>query len=101
MLQISFSRSEHPSALKHRITHLLQGVIAKAEYIHTWTDLGFSAEEVTRGIQSACGSVFAAEPDLTEFDTIVGDGDCGHTFASGAKGSVWIPHLCIEILNLS
>lgn len=56
----------------------------------TWTDLGFSAEEVARGIQGACQRVIAAEPDMTRFDTIVGDGDCGHTFASGAKGKSWI-----------
>ncbi|KAH0835770.1 DAK1 DegV-like protein [Lanmaoa asiatica] len=52
---------------------------------YMWTDLGFSAEEVTRGIRGACQSVFVAEPDMTRFDTIIGDGDCGHTFASGAK----------------
>ncbi|KAG9312736.1 DAK1 DegV-like protein [Chiua virens] len=52
---------------------------------YTWTDLGFSAEEVKKGIQGACQSVFASEPDMTRFDTIVGDGDCGHTFVSGAK----------------
>ncbi|KAF8129012.1 DAK1 DegV-like protein [Boletus edulis] len=52
---------------------------------YTWIDLGFSAEEVARGIRGACHSVFAAEPDMTRFDTVVGDGDCGHTFVSGAK----------------
>ena len=26
------------------------------------------------------------ESDLTKFDTIVGDGDCGETFARGATG---------------
>lgn len=56
---------------------------------YTWSDLGFSAEEVTRGIRGACERVLAAEPDMTRFDTIVGDGDCGHTFASGAKGELW------------
>ena len=32
------------------------------------------------------------ESDLTKFDTIVGDGDCGETFARGAMGGcrfVW------------
>lgn len=26
------------------------------------------------------------EHDLTRFDTVLGDGDCGETFTSGAKG---------------
>jgi len=39
-----------------------------------------------RAIEGACKSAIAAEPDLTRFDTIVGDGDCGETlaFASNA-----------------
>ncbi|KAG8215903.1 hypothetical protein J3R82DRAFT_7873 [Butyriboletus roseoflavus] len=66
---------------------------------YTWTDLGFSAEEVTKGVKGACQRVLAAEPDMTRFDTIVGDGDCGHTFASGAKGeyqTLW--HFRTEVL---
>jgi len=55
---------------------------------YTWIELGFSVEEITRGIRGASESVFAAEVDMTRFDTVVGDGDCGHTFASGAKGIV-------------
>ncbi|KAG2365971.1 hypothetical protein BDR07DRAFT_1397473 [Suillus spraguei] len=27
------------------------------------------------------------EPDMTRFDTIVGDGNCGETFAGSAEGS--------------
>ena len=35
-------------------------------------------------ILSACDALINNEPQLTRFDTIVGDGDCGHTFARGA-----------------
>ena len=35
--------------------------------------------------------MFAAEPDMTRFDTIVGDGDCEHTLTSDAKGEFWAP----------
>ncbi|KAL1665340.1 Dak1 domain-containing protein [Schizophyllum commune] len=38
-----------------------------------------------RTIRAAAEAVFAAEPDLTRWDTIVGDGDCGETCANGAK----------------
>ncbi|KIJ12474.1 hypothetical protein PAXINDRAFT_82830 [Paxillus involutus ATCC 200175] len=51
----------------------------------TWTDLGFSAEEIERGVRGACESVFAAEADMTKFDTVVGDGDCGETFVGGGR----------------
>ncbi|KIJ12478.1 hypothetical protein PAXINDRAFT_45011, partial [Paxillus involutus ATCC 200175] len=50
-----------------------------------WTDLGFSAEEIERGVRGACESVFAAEADMTRFDTVVGDGDCGETFVGGGR----------------
>ena len=35
-------------------------------------------------ISIACGNLIAAEPQITHFDTIVGDGDCGVTLARGA-----------------
>ncbi|KAL5478930.1 hypothetical protein ACEPAI_2217 [Sanghuangporus weigelae] len=40
---------------------------------------------VKSGIRGACAAVFAVENDLMRFDTIVGDGDCGATFSSGAR----------------
>ena len=36
--------------------------------------------------RSACNAVIAAEPNLTKWDTIMGDGDCGETFKTGARG---------------
>ncbi|KFY36075.1 hypothetical protein V494_05337 [Pseudogymnoascus sp. VKM F-4513 (FW-928)] len=36
-------------------------------------------------IMSGCDALIANEPKLTEFDTIVGDGDCGYTLRDGAK----------------
>jgi hypothetical protein len=41
--------------------------------------------EVRRMIVSGCESVIKAEPAITEYDTIVGDGDCGYTLRDGAK----------------
>ncbi|CEH14941.1 dihydroxyacetone kinase [Ceraceosorus bombacis] len=42
-------------------------------------------EEVRKAIEGACKSAIAAEPDLTRFDTIVGDGDCGETLATASN----------------
>ncbi|KAI5118762.1 hypothetical protein M0805_004848 [Coniferiporia weirii] len=51
----------------------------------SWETLGLEPKSIEHGLRGACVSVFLAEPDLTRFDTIVGDGDCGETFASGAR----------------
>lgn len=38
-----------------------------------------------RRVSQACSNLIAAEPQITHFDTIVGDGDCGITLARGAS----------------
>lgn len=45
----------------------------------------FTDPEVRQRITLACASVINAEPLITEYDTIVGDGDCGTTLRDGAK----------------
>lgn len=37
-------------------------------------------------LRQACFNMVACEPDLTVWDTEMGDGDCGETVAAGAKG---------------
>ena len=41
---------------------------------------------IASAIEWACRAVLKVEKELTEYDTILGDGDCGHTFAAGATG---------------
>ena len=43
-------------------------------------------KRIKDAITTAANDVMALEPDLTRWDTIVGDGDCGETCANGAKG---------------
>ncbi|EJD04928.1 Dak1-domain-containing protein [Fomitiporia mediterranea MF3/22] len=50
-----------------------------------WASAGLDPELVKAGIRGACRAVLVVENDLTHFDTIVGDGDCGATFSSGAR----------------
>ncbi|RDB27554.1 Dihydroxyacetone kinase 1 [Hypsizygus marmoreus] len=38
-----------------------------------------------RAIRAACEAVIRVEKDLTYFDTVLGDGDCGMTFSAGAR----------------
>lgn len=37
-------------------------------------------------VRQACANILAAEPNLTKFDTISGDGDCGTNLEAGARG---------------
>lgn len=37
-------------------------------------------------LRSACHALVLAEPDLTRWDTVMGDGDCGETLRTGANG---------------
>jgi triose/dihydroxyacetone kinase / FAD-AMP lyase (cyclizing) len=49
-------------------------------------NLSTTPETTKNAIKSACEAVLQAERAITEFDTVLGDGDCGETFSTGAKG---------------
>jgi dihydroxyacetone kinase len=44
------------------------------------------AEEFTHAVERACNALDRAEPEITRMDTISGDGDCGLTLRTGARG---------------
>ncbi|TFK34986.1 Dak1 domain-containing protein [Crucibulum laeve] len=52
----------------------------------SWDEVGcsISAASIEGGIRLACKAVLRVEKELTEYDTILGDGDCGETMAAGA-----------------
>ncbi|KAF9459766.1 Dak1 domain-containing protein [Collybia nuda] len=50
-----------------------------------WNLTDIPSGAVKSAITSACDAVFSVERDLTEYDTILGDGDCGETFSAGAR----------------
>lgn len=47
--------------------------------------MSFTDANVRTRIVAGCEAVIKAEPTITEYDTIVGDGDCGYTLRDGAK----------------
>ncbi|KAK4997253.1 hypothetical protein LTR66_003289 [Elasticomyces elasticus] len=49
------------------------------------TSISFANAEVRKRIEAGCAKVIEAEPAITEYDTIVGDGDCGYTLRDGAR----------------
>lgn len=48
--------------------------------------LKFEPEVAKTAFSRALASVIAAEPEITKFDTVVGDGDCGIGLKRGAEG---------------
>ncbi|TDZ59850.1 Dihydroxyacetone kinase 1 [Colletotrichum trifolii] len=49
------------------------------------SDLKYDPAAATKAITAALNRVIAAEPEVTKYDTIVGDGDCGIGLKRGAK----------------
>ncbi|KAF2218002.1 hypothetical protein CERZMDRAFT_14124, partial [Cercospora zeae-maydis SCOH1-5] len=48
-------------------------------------NLTFSPNSIRARTTAACNALITAEPTITDYDTIVGDGDCGYTLRDGAK----------------
>ncbi|EPE07023.1 dihydroxyacetone kinase [Ophiostoma piceae UAMH 11346] len=47
-------------------------------------DILIDASRLEKGLRKACMDLAEAEPDLTKWDTLMGDGDCGETLKTGA-----------------
>ncbi|KAF2718582.1 Dak phosphatase, partial [Polychaeton citri CBS 116435] len=60
--------------------HVLKKVLSPTSAV-----MSFNDAEVRKRIEAGCDAVIKAEPIITEYDTIVGDGDCGYTLRDGAK----------------
>jgi dihydroxyacetone kinase len=52
----------------------------------------FADLEPLEALRKALTAVIEAEPEVTRFDTVVGDGDCGDTLKRGAQGKLHRPH---------
>ncbi|KAI1340187.1 dihydroxyacetone kinase [Xylariaceae sp. FL0016] len=48
------------------------------------TDLSVEPVLLENMLRTACNALVEAEPDLTKWDTVMGDGDCGETLKTGA-----------------
>lgn len=51
------------------------------------TNLACDLDEIYRRLASGLRAVIESEAEITRYDTIVGDGDCGTTLARGAQGT--------------
>lgn len=50
------------------------------------SDLKYHAKSATQALEAGLQHVIAVEPDVTRFDSVVGDGDCGIGLKRGAEG---------------
>lgn len=51
-----------------------------------YSNLRVDKQKLRKSIELALQSVKEAEPKITHYDTLVGDGDCGETLVAGANG---------------
>jgi hypothetical protein len=53
-------------------------------------------------IRAACNALLTAEPDITKYDTLTGDGDCGLTLSAGARSVLAIlPSLDLSLCHVA
>ncbi|RCI08200.1 hypothetical protein L249_6342 [Ophiocordyceps polyrhachis-furcata BCC 54312] len=73
-----------PRRRRRREGQLVKPAPAPPKSVNPGRDLGVDAAVLDRMLRGACASLVEAEPDLTRWDTVMGDGDCGQTLKSGA-----------------
>lgn len=56
------------------------------------SDLKYDAKSATQALKTGLEYVIAVEPDVTRFDSVVGDGDCGIGLKRGATGMSCTPY---------
>ncbi|KAL2127135.1 hypothetical protein VTI74DRAFT_11266 [Chaetomium olivicolor] len=74
----------YPSRRK-RAEQLVQLPIEIKKPVDDSKDLKVEPALLDRMLRGACEALIAAEPDLTKWDTLMGDGDCGFTLKTGAS----------------
>ncbi|KAI0114436.1 dihydroxyacetone kinase [Nemania sp. FL0031] len=67
-----------------RREQFVQPPAAPRHAIDDATDLKIDPAQLDRMLRTACNKLIDAEPDLTRWDTVMGDGDCGETLKTGA-----------------
>lgn len=63
---------------------------AASDQVAKPSGLKYDVSKVNQSLVAGLEAVVAAEPDVTRYDTVVGDGDCGIGLKRGAEGK-WFP----------
>jgi len=69
---------------RKRAEQFVQAPVESRRPVNDATDMKIEPAMLEKMLRTACEAVNAAEPDLTKWDTIMGDGDCGLTLQTGA-----------------
>lgn len=67
-----------------RKAQLVQSPQEETKVVDDTKDLKVDGAVLEKMLREACQAVVDAEPDLTKWDTVMGDGDCGETLKTGA-----------------
>ena len=67
-----------------RKDQLVQAPREEPKVVDSSRDLKVEAGVMEQMLRTACADLVKAEPDLTKWDTVMGDGDCGETLKTGA-----------------
>lgn len=77
--------SQNRPQKRKRADQLVQPPVEKRRAVDGAKDLKIDSRLLENMLRNACETLIKAEPDLTRWDTIMGDGDCGLTLETGAK----------------
>ncbi|KAI0206991.1 dihydroxyacetone kinase [Astrocystis sublimbata] len=82
----SMARSQQKQQRRARKDQLVQapGQHLNHTPVDDATDLKIDPARLDRMLRIACNNLIEAEPELTRYDTVMGDGDCGETLKQGA-----------------
>lgn len=69
---------------RHRKQQLVQAPKEEPKSVDVKRDLKIDPAILDIMLRNACNKLVEAEPDLTRWDTVMGDGDCGETLKTGA-----------------
>lgn len=72
------------SKRRSRKDQLVQAPQPKHKTVDDAQDLKVDPALLETMLRTACDDLVKAEPDLTKWDTVMGDGDCGETLKTGA-----------------
>lgn len=70
---------------RRREEQLVRPFVEPKKAVDASRDLRIDPSALESMLRSACEALVRAEPDLTRWDTVMGDGDCGETLKTGAN----------------
>ncbi|KAK6085930.1 dihydroxyacetone kinase [Seiridium cupressi] len=73
------------SKRRRRQEQIVKPVSQPKKIVDDAKDLKIDPHTLDSMLRKACDNLTKAEPDLTKWDTIMGDGDCGETLKTGAQ----------------